>query len=119
MVDDFLIWLKIEKKYSISTRNQRLAGLHAFFRYVQIEVPEYTEISNGILSIRSKKTPAPAMNYLQIAAIMEYLAIPDRNLKHERRDSAVLSLLYDTGASVQEIADLVIDDIRIKIPAII
>lgn len=119
MVDDFLIWLEREKKYSISTRNQRLAALHVFFRYVQIEAPEYMEICNGILSIRSKKAPSPAINYLQIAAIKELLATPDRNSKHERRDLAVLSLLYDTGARVQEVADLIIGDIRIKIPATI
>lgn len=111
MIDDFLIWLEIEMKYSVSTRNQRLAALHAFFRYVQIEAPEYMEICNDILSIRTKKTPSPGMNYLPIAAIKELLAAPDVNSKHERRNLAVLSLLYDTGARVQEVADLVIGNI--------
>jgi len=119
MIYDFLIWLETEKKYSISTRNQRLAGLHAFFRYVQIEAPEYIEICNEILSIRSKKTPSPAMNYLSIPAIKELLATPDAKSKHDRRDLAILSLLYDTGARVQEVADLIISNIRIKIPATI
>ncbi|MFC4389273.1 phage integrase N-terminal SAM-like domain-containing protein [Gracilibacillus marinus] len=33
MVEEFLTWLEDTKNYSISTRNQRLAALHAFFRY--------------------------------------------------------------------------------------
>lgn len=119
MIYDFLVWLEMEMKYSVSTRNQRLAALHAFIRYVQIEAPEYIELCNDILSIRSKKTPTPGINYLSIAAIKELLAAPNICSKHERRDLAVLSLLYDTGARVQEIADLIIGNIRIKTPATI
>ncbi|MBU3191894.1 site-specific integrase [Clostridium bowmanii] len=119
MIIDFLIWLEIKMKSSISTRNQRLAALHSFFRYVQIEAPEYMETCNDNLSIRSKKTPSPGMNYLSVEAIKELLASPNMKSKHERRDLAVLALLYDTGARVQEVADLVICDIRIKIPATI
>ena len=37
---DFLSWLETNRKCSISTRNQRLAALHAFFRYIQSEEPE-------------------------------------------------------------------------------
>ncbi|MCJ7712874.1 site-specific integrase, partial [Candidatus Bathyarchaeota archaeon] len=36
----FLNWLEESRKNSIATRNQRLAALHAFFRYVQRESPE-------------------------------------------------------------------------------
>jgi integrase/recombinase XerD len=32
LVIEFLTWLEEERKCSISTRNQRLAALHAFFR---------------------------------------------------------------------------------------
>ena len=69
MVEEFLIWLEDTKGYSVSTRNQRLAALHAFFRYLQIEAPEYMDLCNSILSISSKKTPMVEMNYLSIAAI--------------------------------------------------
>ncbi|SDK97713.1 phage integrase N-terminal SAM-like domain-containing protein, partial [Alkalibacterium thalassium] len=51
MVEEFLTWLEDTKNYSISTRNQRLAALHAFFRYLQIEAPQYMELCNSILSI--------------------------------------------------------------------
>lgn len=40
LVHEFVSWIECERRCSISTRNQRLAAIHAFFRYVQIEAPE-------------------------------------------------------------------------------
>lgn len=54
-VKDFLKWLEEERGCGISTRNQRLAAIHAFFRYIQSENPEYMFQCQQILSISSKK----------------------------------------------------------------
>jgi site-specific recombinase XerD len=114
MIEDFLSWLECEKEYSVSTRNQRLAALHAFFRYIQLESPEYMELCNSILSIKTKKTPLAEINYLSIEGIKSLLSMPNINLSSECRDLAILAVMYDTGARVQEIADLQITDIRIN-----
>jgi integrase/recombinase XerD len=45
--------------------------------------------------------------------------MPEINLHSGRRDLSILALMYDTGARVQEIADLKVADIRIKAPATI
>jgi integrase/recombinase XerD len=39
LVLGFLTWLEEERNNGISTRNQRLACIHAFFRYIQAEHP--------------------------------------------------------------------------------
>ena len=44
---------------------------------------------------------------------------PDIKTKYGRRDLAILSLMYDTGARVQEIADIKIVHIRFSAPATI
>ncbi len=119
MIEKFLSWLNYQKNYSVSTRNLRLAALHAFFRYIQLELPEYMELCNSILAIKSRKIPATEINYLSIEGIKKLLSIPNINIMSERRDLSVIALMYDTGARVQEIADLQVSDIRIKIPATI
>ena len=116
MIEDFLSWIEY-KKYSVSTRNLRLAALHAFFRYVQLESPEYMGLCSSILAIKSKKTPVTEMNYLSTEGIKSLLSMPDTSLKRGRRDLAVLTMMYDTGARVQEIADLKVADVRINVPA--
>ena len=37
MVERFLTWLEEEKNCAASTRNQRLAAIHAFIRYILME----------------------------------------------------------------------------------
>lgn len=51
----FLNWLEESRKNSIATRNQRLAALHAFFRYVQRESPENLFELRKILEIPMEK----------------------------------------------------------------
>jgi site-specific recombinase XerD len=45
------------------------------------------------------------------------LARPDQSTRNGRRDAALLCLLYDTGARVQELIDLAVADIRLQHPA--
>lgn len=51
----FLDWLQIEKKNSISTRNQRQAAINSFVRFLMYEYPEYLNEYQKILGIPIKK----------------------------------------------------------------
>ena len=51
LVEDFLLWLEIRRGCSTSTRNNRLAAIHAFYTYLQYEAPHFLERCQEILSI--------------------------------------------------------------------
>ena len=118
MIEEFLQWLEKTKGNSISTRNQRLAAIHAFFRYLQSQKPEYMFHSQKILFIPFKKAPKKVIAYLSEGQIKQLLTKPDISTTSGRRDLVLLSTLYDTGARVQELADLTVRDIRLESPAI-
>lgn len=40
----FMSWLGTDRHYPASSLNQRLAALHAFYRYVQKHAPEYMAV---------------------------------------------------------------------------
>lgn len=117
VVGDFLQWIENERGCSISTRNQRLAAIHAFFRYIQSIKPEYMFQCQQILHISSKKAPQKPPDYLTVDGIKELLSCPDLTTATGRRDAALLSLLYDSGARVQELADLTPKTVRLDSPA--
>lgn len=117
LIEDFLNWIETERKCSVSTRNQRLAAIHAFFKYLQLEQPHALYQYQQILAIPMKKAQKKSINYLTLDAIKNLLDMPDKKTKGGRRDLVLLSLIYDSGARVQEIADVRVADIRLHPPA--
>ena len=103
----------------MTTRNQRRAALRAFFRWVFHETPESLEVLQHVLAIPAKKAPEPLVSYLTPSAVQASLAQPDRTTPKGRRDATLLAVLYDTGARIQEILDLVVRDVRLQPPAVV
>jgi integrase/recombinase XerD len=115
----FLDWLEKDRINSVSTRNQRLACIHGFYRYMQLEDPVGLLSYQKILSIPIKKTQQPTINHLTPDALKLILAQPDPSTANGRRDLVLLCVLYDTGARVQELVDLKVGDVRLDSPPIL
>jgi integrase/recombinase XerD len=116
---EFLDWIQKERKCSNSTRNSRLAAIHSFYRYLQYESLDYLHECQKILSIKFKKTKKESINYLTIEGIKLLLQQPDTTTSKGRRDLTLLSLMYDTGARVQETIDFTPSMLRLNKPATI
>lgn len=119
LASNFLDWLEVQRKVSVTTRNQRLAAMKAFAHYVQYRNPEYLENCTDIIAMRPKKHEKPVIPFLTEEELKALLAQPDPSTRHGLRDLTLLSLLYDSGARVQEITDLKLKDIRLTNPAMV
>lgn len=115
----YLDWLQKERKCTNSTRNQRLAAIHTFFRYLQLQNPENLLLCQKILLIPFKKAQKTIIQHLTTEQTKRLLEQPDVRKRGGRRDMVLLSVLYDTGARVQEICDLRVRDVRLESPALI
>ena len=113
-ISDFLEWLENSRGNAISTRNVRLAAIHAFYRFVQMQHPELLTQCQRILAIPLKKAEKKTVNYLSEDTLKELLSQPDQSDAYGIRDTAILCLLYDSGARVQEIIDLSVSDVRLE-----
>jgi site-specific recombinase XerD len=116
-VEAFLSHLEKERHCSTRTQNQRLAVLHAFFRYVQSEIPERMSPCQKVLAMPMKRYVQTPVGYLSKEELTCVLAQPDHTTEAGRRDTVMLSVLYDTGARVQELIDLNVEDVRLVSPA--
>lgn len=105
-VHDYLDWLQEVKNSSVTTRNQRLAAIHAFCRYMQYEDVTRLQQWQEILGIKMKKVTKAAMNYLSLDAMKHLLDQIPQNTHRGRRDLTLLSMLYETGARVSELISL-------------
>ena len=106
----FLGWLETERGCGVATRNLRLTAVHSFFRYAQAEFPESLLHFQQMMAIPVKKGPQRLVEHLAPEGIRVLLEQPDRSGPRGRRDLAMLSTLYDSGARVQELIALSIGD---------
>ena len=70
-----------------------------------------------ILAIPLRRHARRAVGYVSKEELAEILAQPDLQTSEGRRDAVLLSVLYDTGARVQELIDLSVGDVRLDPPA--
>jgi integrase/recombinase XerD len=111
---DFLSWVQKERGCGIATRNYRLAAIHSFISYLQYEEIHHLDEWQKILSIKAMKDEKKSINYLTTEGIKLLLEQPDMTTRNGRRNLALLALMYDTGARVQEIIDLTPESLKIE-----
>jgi integrase/recombinase XerD len=114
---EFLHHLEAVRHNHVPTRNQRLAGLRTFFEYLGRCLPEHLHVCEQVAAIPIKRTPLPEMRFLDRAEITTLFAELPREGRQTLRDRALLMTLYNTGARVQEIADLRVEQIALTTPA--
>ncbi len=112
----FLHHLEKIRRNSVATRNARLAALHAFARFVASNHPEHLELCQRILAIPFKRARPRIVEYLEAEEITAILDAPNRETPDGRRDHALLLMLFNTGARVQEALDLRPADVQLVRP---
>jgi site-specific recombinase XerD len=113
---DFLSYLEKERKNGVSTRNIRLSAIHALFHFVASRNPEHLELAQRVLGIPFKRARQRVIDYLEYEEIESILQVIDRTTAQGARDYALLATMFNTGARVQEIADLRFRDLQLNKP---
>lgn len=111
IIIEFLDYLENERKIKVSTRNQRLASIKSFFKYIQYNEPSLFDLCNQILSIKNKKVPNQMISYFtedEIKIIIDYLN-KENNLKY----LTLICVLYETGARVQELINIKVEHLNL------
>ena len=119
MILAFLDSLQKDRGNLPQTRNHRLAAIKSFYRYLALQEPTLMDACKRICAIRAKKTEQKIIEPLteeEVKAILE--AVPSGTHWH-KRDYALILLMYNTGARVQELADLNTQGLRIdRVPQV-
>lgn len=111
MISGFILWLKDSRGNSDATANQRLAVIHAFFKYLQSREPQFLLQCQQILAVEGAKLSKPMVGFLSVEELQLIFDQIDESTPSGRRDAALLRLLYDSAARVQELCDLRVRDV--------
>jgi integrase/recombinase XerD len=108
----FLNSLEESRSNAVQSRNQRLAALRTFFEYIGQRFPERLEQAQKVAAIPRKRAQPPETIFLERDEIEATLAALPADGRCALRDRALLVFLYNTGARVQEAADLRASDVH-------
>ena len=114
LVLDFLAHLEAERHNTVRTRNARLAAVRAFARYVASQSPPALHLAQQILAIPMKRFERPMLEFLSRDEVRALLAAPGVATWCGRRDTAMLALLYNTGARVSELIGIRVCDVTLE-----
>ena len=116
-VAGFLAWLETSRGNSITTRNARLAAIHAWASYTARTLPEHVADLARVAAIPVKKHPHPDLTWLTDTETQALLDAITTRTWTGRRDRALLTLAAHTGLRLSELASLTITDLQLTTPA--
>lgn len=111
IVRNFLGHLEQARGCCISTRNQRLAAIHALARFIALHSPEHISWCTSIQNVPLKKGATIPVPYLEKPEMDSLLNAPDRRAAQGLRDYTLLLFLYNTGARADEAARITVSDL--------
>lgn len=102
----FLRALEADRHNHVRTRNHRLTMLRTFFAYLGDRMPECLVTAEQVARMPTKRVPPPETTYMDRTDVEAlFTRLPSGTWAAER-DRTLLLFLYNTGARVQEAADL-------------
>jgi site-specific recombinase XerD len=109
----FLRYLESERGNHVRTRNQRLAALHTLFDYIATREPDMLGVCQRVAAIPMKRSAPAETHFLETDEMEGLLRRLPRDGRLALRDRTLVLFLYNTGARVQEIADLRVAHLRL------
>jgi site-specific recombinase XerD len=109
----FLRHLEEDRGNHIRTRNQRLAAIHSLFEYIAARSPEMLAVCQQIAAIPIKRVAPAETHFLERDEVQALLRRMPNNGRLALRDRALILFLYNTGARVQEAADLRVENLNL------
>lgn len=115
LVRGWLEWLARTRRASPRTCNQRLASIKSFFKYLAAVAPEHLDRCRLVREIPNRRVEHKEPRYLDKPEVEALQAVARDRASH--RDEALVLLLYNTGARVQEVVDLDVEHLFLQAPA--
>lgn len=112
-VVDFLRYLEAERHNHVRTRNQRLAILHTLFDYIATREPDMLGTCQRVAAIPMKRSAPAETHFLEQDEMHALLRNLPTTGRFALRNRVLILFLYNTGARVQEVADLRVGNLQL------
>jgi site-specific recombinase XerD len=109
----FLAHLEKDRGCSVQTRNQRLAAIRSFARFVASRDPTHVAWCGQIRAISTKKAAQQPISWMTRKEVEALVAVPDCQTPRGQTEHSLLLFLYNTGARVSEATRLQVGNLQL------
>ena len=114
LVLGFLDHLERSRGNSVRTRNARFAAIRSFMHFASFKSPSVLPVVQRVLAVPMKRFDRPVLGFMSRDEVSAVIAAPDLSTWSGRRDNALFSALYNTGARISEALDAVTADVSTR-----
>lgn len=110
-LNSYILYLE-KNNFTPATVSRNIASLKAFYHFMYKERLVDEDVAEGLHAPKIEKKMPEIMTMDQVSRLLEQ---PSGDSPKERRDKAMLELLYATGIRVSELISLKVIDVNLKI----
>jgi site-specific recombinase XerD len=111
-IEEWLLWLKENRKCSNKTCNHRLASIRCFLKYLVKSDIRFMNVYADAMNVEQMKVSKERVEGISKEGIKAILSVPVLTTPIGRRDLVIMALLYGTAARIGEILSLRMEDIH-------
>lgn len=112
-IEEWLHWLRDSRGNQPQTRNNRLASLRSFLKYMGHKEPRFLYLYQGASEIDRCRTQKKKVEGLSRPAVKALLDSPDQKKRMGRRDLVMMLMLYSTAARIDEILSMKVSQLNL------
>lgn len=116
VIEEWILWLKNDRKCSSETCNSRLASIRAFIKYLSEKDVSLMYLACEVARIPRQRTVRRKVEGLSKDAVKALLKAPDTKTATGRRDLALLILMYGTAARIDEVLSMKMQHLHLQSP---
>ena len=114
LVESFLDYGEKELGWSVKTRNLKLSALRSFYKFSANHDISVMDIYLKLQTIPKKQvTKGELIDFMSEKELELLLKQPDQSKKKDRRNLTMIITLYDTGARIQELLNIKLNDLHL------
>jgi site-specific recombinase XerD len=106
VIEEWLAWLADARGCCPATRNQRLAAVRAFLKYLAGKDIAYLALWEDARAVARARTGRRKVEGMPRDAVKALLRAPDTSTRTGRRDLALMVVLYATACRIDELLSL-------------
>lgn len=115
IIEEWILWLKNDRKSSPETCNNRLASIRAFIKYLSEKDVSLMYLACETARIPRQRTIRKKVEGLSKNAVKALLNAPDASTPTGCRDLALLIFMYGTAVRIDEVLSLKIEHLHLHV----